>query len=60
MGEPKSEYKVIVDFPETVENLLNQWKHQYDLHIHRVSIVESRGYLRVCVVLLRRKKFNPA
>lgn len=58
MEEYKSEYKVILDLPETVEKLLNQWHKQYDLHIHKVSICETKDYLRVCVVLLRRKKFN--
>jgi hypothetical protein len=58
MNEYKSEYKVVLDFPEQVENLLNQWHKQYDLHIHKVSICETKGHLRVCVVLLRRKKFS--
>lgn len=51
------EYKILLDFPEEVQKVLNQWRHTYNINFIHVSDVNADStYPRILILLKREKK----
>ena len=50
------EYKILTKTPEVLQKLLNQWKHDYNLHIISTTPVTLTTHLYLICVLTRTPK----
>lgn len=51
------EWKIIQGYPKDIQMKLNQWKHNYHIHIHGYDVSSADdGSTWVCLLLTREKK----
>ncbi len=53
MSKAMPEYKILSDDTSIIQKLLNQWKHEFDLHI--ISVVHTTAST-IIMVLTRTKR----